>query len=289
MLALSVAAATVVGAALAVALAGLLMRCLVRVRRTTLNAPCLWTLTAVALITASALTGKLAGSSNSVILIEVLRFAAAATTFCPLMAVLGAKRPQHLGWQWVVVTMWIVLVWPAAQAALRPAGMRIELFFAWKAFLVGLIALGLLNYIPTKFWLSAVLVSVGQTLLFADFLWVDNPIPAEWQWIAALACFCAATLIATAQREGAANTHNSVDHNLAAFDRQWRDFRDAYGAFWALRILDRINHTSELRDWSVRLTWTGFAAVEQEKDPHPNSTQLAEIQQTMATLLRRFL
>ncbi len=73
--------------------------------------------------------------------------------------------------------------------------------------------------------------------------------------------------------------------SLAAHTHQWQKFRDAYGAFWALRILGRANQTAELRDWPIRLTWTGFYFL---GEMEPTAEQLAELDQTMATLLRRF-
>ena len=33
---------------------------------------------------------------------------------------------------------------------------------------------------------------------------------------------------------------------LAPFDERWLTFRDGWGAFWGLRVLNRINETAEL-------------------------------------------
>ena len=65
----------------------------------------------------------------------------------------------------------------------------------------------------------------------------------------------------------------------------WLQFRDAYGAFWALRILGRVNETAELQQWPMRLEWQGFATTD---DASPTELQLAEVEQCFETLLRRF-
>ena len=91
-----------------------------------------------------------------------------------LIAVLGAKRPQDRGWQWVVASLWLVVVWPAAQALANPAGPNVEIFAPWKIFIVGLIAMGPLNYLPTRHSLAALLVAGGQIVLFGSFLGIER-------------------------------------------------------------------------------------------------------------------
>src|SRR5262245_21972391 len=43
---------------------------------------------------------------------EPLKFAAAALTLCPAVAVLGAKRPQDRAWHWIVLSLWVVVCVP---------------------------------------------------------------------------------------------------------------------------------------------------------------------------------
>ena len=117
------------------------------------------------------------------------------------MAVLGAKRPQDRGWQWVVLSLWIVLVWPAAQAVLLPAGIRVELFVAWKLFLWGLIGIGLLNYLPTKNWLAAIFVAAGQAILLRNHLWLGNSLNNEWASTLGIGCLLTAALLITWQNK----------------------------------------------------------------------------------------
>lgn len=240
-------------------------------RGTTLRAPAAWAVISTAALLLVAIRPDVSAAA---------RFAVAATTFCPLMAVLGAKRPQDKGWQFVVATLWLVLVWPAAQAHLMYDG-KLQLFVAWKLFVVGLIALGPLNYLATRNWFSSLLVAVGQTALLCDFLWQAPPEWRERQLPVAALCFLIAAALA-------ARPSNATPAGEALAERtgQWLKFRDAYGAFWALRVLGRVNETAGLRRWPMRLTWQGF---EIEDDTAPTKEQLVELDQALGSLLRRFV
>ena len=69
-------------------------------------------------------------------------------------------------------------------------------------------------------------------------------------------------------------------------DRCWIDFRDGFGAVWALRVLERVNATATANGWPARLTWRGIARIE-------GATLTDEAQQAMfanfKSLLRRFV
>ncbi len=265
----------------------ILLRLFRNFRGTTLAAPCLWVILSAASL--ALLAAVEAARPTSTLGLDTLRFAIAATTLCPVMAVLGAKRPQDRGWQWIVLSLWVVVVWPAAQAVILPTGTHVELFIAWKLFLLGLVAIGLLNYLPTRFWLSSFLVAVGQLILFDSYLWRWNFHPSSLTLPLAVACFLAATIVATLHSWRNSTSPCPADSpSLDTYQQQWHTFRDAYGAFWALRILARVNETAALRHWPIRLTWIGFV-------PHPSNAtntvttnQLAELSQAMSTHLRRF-
>ncbi len=257
-------------------LLGLLLRGMIRLGGTTLVAPCIWALISTLSLLVVALLA---------IFSDAPWFAAVATTFCPLMAVLGAKRPQDKGWQWVVGTLWVVLVWPAGQAVLLRSN-DLDLFVAWKLFLVGLIALGPLNYLPTRNWLASLLVAAGQIALLRNYLWTTQAEFTEWLLPVGVGCFLSAALIVTWQCRQTMPSETDAPHSLDAYTRQWLAFRDAYGAFWALRIQRRLNETAELRHWPIRLAWHGF---EGPADESPTAEQFAELEQTTQTLWRRFM
>src|SRR6185295_15343995 len=81
-------------------------------RGTTLVAPWAWSALATLTVAGSEVAAGLAGDLASWIV--PLRFMAAMSAFCPIMAVLGAKRPQDRAWQFIVLSLWAVLCLPAA-------------------------------------------------------------------------------------------------------------------------------------------------------------------------------
>ena len=81
------------GAAVGVALAFVLRR--KRTEGTTLTAPLRWTLFALLLVCFSLLVETFADLGTSAEF--AIRYLASTSTLCPLMAILGAKRPQNTG------------------------------------------------------------------------------------------------------------------------------------------------------------------------------------------------
>ncbi len=253
-----------------------------RVRGTTLTAPALWWIAAAATIAAVEALLAYHRVAPSTLAASLWRYTAAVGTFCPLIAVLGAKRPQDRGWQWVVASLWLVLLVPVAQAVASPSGTQLELVAAWRWLLWGFIAMGLLNYLPTRFALSALLVAAGQVLLLGEPAGVAQELPATTRVAVALALFLVAYGLAALRR------FRAPPPSLPQTAR-WLAFRDAWGAFWALRVLQRVNQTAELSHWPVRLQWSGVVLAEVAMlavtlDPPIESA----LDQSFDALLRRF-
>jgi hypothetical protein len=275
-----------IAAGIALAIAGGAAAGFRRLRGTTLSAPAAWAIAAalgVALVEAGLVwRGELVDPMTA----SLWRYAAAAGTFCPLMGVLGAKRPQDRGWQWVVLSLWVILLVPAMQAVAARSGHRLELYGAWQLLLAALIAMGWLNYLPTRYGLAAVLFTIGQTLLLGPYLFTIT-IGDGWR-VAGLALIlaAAATALVISSRRVAVPSDDSKSSTIARFNARWFAFRDGWGAFWGLRVMQRVNQTAELSGWPVRLEWwDGFAPIKIEAlDPQT----AAQIQQTLDSLLRRF-
>ena len=84
----------------------------VRLRGTTLRAPCGWSVLSLLIIVAAEVLIDLLRLGAAA---ATVRYLAATTTLCPLIGLLGAKRPQDRGWQFIVATLWVVLALPACR------------------------------------------------------------------------------------------------------------------------------------------------------------------------------
>jgi hypothetical protein len=264
---------------LAAAIATLSGRAFFRLRGTTLAAPAAWAVAAALALAAVDVVLAGSGSLERSFAASLARYAAAAATCCPLMAVLGAKRPQDRGWQWVVLTLWIVLLVPAGQAWMARAGGQLQLTAPWRILLWALISMGLLNYLLTRHAAPAVLVAIGQIGLLSEFMLDEPPDRQSVLRLVGVAALLAAAAIAGIP------TRRRRD----PLTRRWLAIRDGWGAFWGLRVLNRVNETATQLHWPVRLEWSGFVANDGGDSVAPIDDRLAgQIGQVMDSLLRRF-
>jgi hypothetical protein len=225
---------------------------------------------------------------------SLARYATAVSSFCPLMAVLGAKRPQHRGWQWIVLSLWVVMLVPVMQSVAARSGNRLELFAAWRMLIAALIAMGLLNYLPTRYAVAAALLAVGQTLLLGPFLF-QTADGLQWRegGVAVILAATALVYVQSRRRPAPASPGQRECELLGRYNERWFAMRDGWGAFWGLRVLQRVNQTADLSRWPVRLHWReGFAPLAATGEAPGGSTvdapTTAHIQQTMDAVLRRF-
>jgi hypothetical protein len=196
---------------------------------------------------------------------------------------LGAKRPQDFAWQFVVAALVGVLWLPAGQWWLARGGTRLELHAAWSWFLAALVLLGLANHLATRFWLPALLAATGQWMLLAPQLpLLACPLSDAARAIVGLALVVAALVAAV-------RTASRRRNSLTPLDRVWLDFRDAFGAAWALRVQQRIHASAAAYGWNLTLHWSGFAtrdgAATHSIPPDDAAAALAGLN----GLLRRFV
>ncbi len=222
--------------------------------------------------------------------LTLLRFSATTSLFCPFMSVLGSKRPHQGAWQFIVASLWCVLNLPVLEVlAYRPAGGLVA-SDAQSLFLVGLIGLLAVVTLPTRHWLAAFFMVAAQTIWLAPHLpWIHAT-----EWASPAMYGVGFPLAAAAVFLFTVGVRRPSRANLPC-DRLWLDFRDTFGALWALRVAERINQEARRRQWDIVLTWVGFRRADGSPlndSPQNGGNLLAEypaLSPLMRNLLRRFV
>lgn len=279
--------------ALAALVVGMLLRGRVALAGSTMMAPWWWCLVSVFAIVLAEGSIAFAATTQNPAWASTARYVAAIGTLCPIMAVLGAKRPQDRGWQWVVLTLWIVLCMPAAHALATRTETHFQLHFAWKMLLMGLIVMQTINYVAWRTLPVALLVALAQLILLAPYIFsligfgTGNGII---NGIIGMVCLVLAANVhsLTHRRMGP----ECFGHGTYTI-RLWHRFRRLYGTFWAFRVMGLINQTAEAANWPVMLLPDGFYYRSGQHDAKP-ATDLPpeleqEIHQSLRNTLRRFL
>jgi hypothetical protein len=241
-----------------------------RARGTTLVAPLIWTLVSLGAIgaeliawtQAAAVAGIKSADNDKWWLLVV------TSTFCPLVSLLGAKRPQHRAWQWIVLSFWIVAALPAIQGLVFQPSERLEVPIVWRCFYAALLLLLAVNYLPTRFAPASLLVTIGE----AQLLWPYLPLTSAeflggfWRGITILCVgICGAWLTSHFRFRRQRGWRNETA-SLAAWTRVWLDFRDAYGLVWGARVWERIEALLQSNEVPAWLEWTGFRSPALEAD-----------------------
>jgi hypothetical protein len=193
------------------------------------------------------------------------RYIALSLTGAAGVAVLGARRPHVFAWDSVVLVLLLVMLLPLAEQLLigarTSAGLR-------SAFLFGTIAVGTLNYAPTRLAPAALMVLAAcainlqflnddRAILIADGLLIASPWIGWMCWRMRL------------PRTG--------------FDQLWLDFRDAWGFVWSQRVREQFNAAAQNAGWSGRLDWAGLSK------PSDHAEENEKYVTTLRAVLQRFL
>ena len=190
-----------------------------------------------------------------------VRLVVTALGVCPAMALLGAKRPQHGVWQFIVAALAVVIALPALSALLVRPGTMPDVGPLWPWFLLALLAVGWMNFVATRRAVAASLIVAGQGLLAREFLpLVAAPATAAADATGAVA-LAAGALLAAAQ---AVVSGRRPAGGAAWIDAPFLALRETLGAAWALRIAERFNAVAADRGWPCRLGFAGLdpAAVD---------------------------
>ncbi|MBY0525948.1 MAG: hypothetical protein K2R98_21320 [Gemmataceae bacterium] len=250
-----------------------LWRAWIAIRPTSLTHALAWGLAAY-LACGAALLACAAGLDSSV---TAMRFVAVGLIGCAGVAVLGARRPGVGAWNFVVVGLLAVLLLFLAEGV--AVGGELQLGVVRTVFLALTLAVGVLNYLPTRLTFAALLLGVGcgleLTMLAtvkarswqpADFPVVELSLVTV-PWVAWL----------TTRRQAV---------RLTGVDFLWHDFRDRFGLVWGQRLREQFNRAAENAEVPVELGWSGLRSVSGTTPP-TDSAEAASLG-ILQALMKRF-
>jgi hypothetical protein len=207
--------------------------------------------------------------------LETARLVALALSGCAGVAVLGARRPGVGAWNLVVLGLAAVMLLPLVERALAAEQ---PLDPIRVVFLCSTLAVGILNYLPTRLGPAAVLLALGYSLE----AWALLSREAAAKEFATTGWLCL----------GLAPWFGLLCWRMqrapgAAFDQVWLDFRNRFGLVWGQRVREQFNRAAINAGWSVHLYWQGLCLMNE-----PGSLQEGqeeEMLRTLRALLQRFL
>ena len=189
------------------------------------------------------------------------RLVVAALAVCPAASLLGAKRPQHGVWQFIVATLAGVLMLPAVSAVLVRPGSMPDVHMLERGLLGVLVVVGWLNFAATAHGPAATAVAGGQLALLWPVLsgGFDPAGVAGWLDPAGGIAVAGGAVLAVGQSLRRATLPSPSGRGaVAAIDPAFIGLRETLGAAWTLRIAERFNAVAVSRGWPCRLGFAGL-------------------------------
>jgi hypothetical protein len=212
-----------------------------------------------------------------------LWYASAVVGLCPVIAVLGSRRPGTRVWTWfILIPMLFALGWPVMTLALQGSASRgLQLETPQLIAYVLVLIMGAGNYLGTRHTMAALLYMTACTMLSVSSSaaapsWLSDRLSVRL-WAT---CLMAAAVVMA----GRSTSTTSLENDAKRFDRLWLDFFDQFGIVWGRRIQDRVNFMATKEHWPARLELHGFVW-----NSAPDLATEARIEQTFRWLLRRFV
>jgi hypothetical protein len=205
-------------------------------------------------------------------------YVALSFSACANVAVLGAREPGVSAWNFVILGLLALLFVPVAEAlfadrALSLGGVR-------TFFLGATLAVGLINYLPTRLAPAIVILflgCVGEILMLArqeglietafPFAQLSRPLLVASPWVAYLS-------LAWQPRA------------RSQADALWLGFRDRFGLFWGQRLREQFNCSAANSGWPVHLRWQGLRVIQPEKQAPETQSAIVDV---LRALLKRFV
>ena len=214
-----------------------------------------------------------------------LWFAVGVTALCPLVAVLGARRPVSRAWPWfVLLPLVLVFAVPSVTTLWRygaAAALQVE-----TPMLVGfllVLVMGAGNYLGTRFTAATLLYATAVCCVAAPAtnLAALSPWSLEELTDAGTIGFGLSFLAAS-------RAARRTISELPNYDRLWIDFRDTFGIVWAKRVMERVNWTAREEKWPAHLDFTGLVWTKKDLTDEERRHVVDRLTHTYRWLLKRF-
>jgi hypothetical protein len=148
------------------------------------------------------------------------------------------------------------------------------------AFLGATVAVGVLNYLPTRLVGAAFLLALGCA---GELIVLCAPDIGQAR-LTAIDLFGQICLALTPWAAWGSVRRRWAGHNQ--FDRLWLHFRDRFGLVWGQRVREQFNHSARNNGWQVWLSWQGLRRTGLIIDP--DVTTQKDFLDTLNGLLKRF-
>jgi hypothetical protein len=221
-----------------------------------------------------------------------LRYAAAALSMCPMMAVLGARRPGVGAWHFVVLVLLVVLSVPLLQSLLRGRWDRpLRCDDVWTLLFAAVLLVGTINYVPTRLAPGHCVVGLFLAAVGAS----ASPWRAarDWEMVREGARLAPAGVAAGIWLAWWIGRPRRGDAAPRSWDRVWWDYRQRFGLIWSRRVQERFNASAEHLGWTIRLRWSGFVTLGAPDRSQETADGLLSapgpMQNALRSLLRRFV
>jgi hypothetical protein len=207
-----------------------------------------------------------------------VRYLAVSLGGCAGVAVLGARRPGVVAWNFVVVALLVVMLFLSVES--RLAGDDLILNRLRIVGLSSIVAVGILNYLPTRMAPAVALFGLSSfieisTLSASDSL-ATRLRQAEPISRLMLALVPWAAYAAMRWRTS----------SVSEFDRCWLRFRDRFGLVWGQRLREQFNQAAKHAGWPVLLRWQGLRLAGGAAYHHSGAQR--EMLGALQALMKRF-
>jgi len=206
-------------------------------------------------------------------------YLALSMTGCASMTVLGARRPGAGAWNFVILGLLAVMLFLWLEGQL--AEDDLILHRVRTVFLASTVAIGVLNYLPTRLAPASVLLALGCA---GELLIISGS--ESLQSALAPARNFSRLMVGLVPWLAYARLRWQPLPALE-FDQVWLRFRNSYGLVWAQRLREQFNQSAKHSNWHAILRWQGLRVIPAERRP-PSYEDRQEMLDNLRALMKRF-